>query len=65
MKKNLVVPLGVVLVLIGLLWTLQGLGVIGGGGMSGKTMWAVIGPIVALIGLGLAVFGVRGNRQAP
>jgi hypothetical protein len=62
-KKNLIVPLGVVIVLIGLFWTLQGLDVIGGSGMSGKTLWAVIGPIVALVGLGLAVVGVRANRQ--
>jgi len=63
MKKNLLLPVGVVLVLLGVLWTLQGLNVVGGSGMSGKTVWAVIGPIVALLGLGLAVAAVRGNRQ--
>ena len=50
---------GVLLVLTGILWTLQGLDVIGGSGMSGVTTWAVIGPIVAVIGLVLAVVGVR------
>jgi hypothetical protein len=64
-KRNLIVPMGVVILLIGLLWTLQGLDVLGGSGMSGKTIWAIIGPIVGLAGLGLAVFGVRSNRQAP
>jgi hypothetical protein len=64
-KKNLLVPVGVLIVLVGLLWTLQGLDVVGGSGMSGKTMWAVIGPIVALAGLGLAVVGWRGTRQRP
>jgi hypothetical protein len=36
-------------------WTLQGLGVLGGSVMSGVTLWAVIGPVVALAGLALAV----------
>ena len=63
-KKNLLVPVGVLLLLVGVLWTLQGLDVVGGSGMSGKTIWAVIGPIVALVGLALAVSGRRGDRQA-
>jgi hypothetical protein len=64
-NKNLIVPIGVVILLVGLLWSLQGLDVIGGSGMSGKTTWAIIGPIVALAGLGLAVYGVRINRRIP
>jgi hypothetical protein len=36
---------------VGALWTLQGLGFVGGGVMSGVTLWAVIGPIVAVVGL--------------
>jgi hypothetical protein len=43
--------LGIVLVLLGALWTLQGLGVMGGSAMSGSTMWAIIGPIVAVVGI--------------
>jgi hypothetical protein len=27
--------------------------------MSGDTFWAVAGPVIALIGLGMAVIGVR------
>ncbi|MBK8459928.1 MAG: hypothetical protein WAS07_06925 [Micropruina sp.] len=38
---------GLVLVAVGLLWTLQGLGIVGGGAMSGVTLWAIIGPAVA------------------
>jgi len=53
MKKNLRVGLGAVLVLIGLVWTLQGLGYLAGSAMTGVTLWAVIGPIVALAGLAL------------
>ena len=50
---------GVLLLLTGILWTLQGLDVIGGSAMSGVTTWAVIGPIVAVVGLVLAVLGAR------
>ena len=52
-------PIGVVLILVGVLWTLQGLDVVGGSGMSGETMWAVIGSIVALAGLGLFITARR------
>ena len=55
MSRPVRVILGVLLVVVGAVWTLQGLGVIGGSAMSGVTLWAVIGPIVAVAGLGLAL----------
>jgi hypothetical protein len=51
--------LGGVLVLIGLLWTGQGLGWVGGSPMTGVTLWAVVGPLVALAGVVLLVVGAR------
>jgi hypothetical protein len=62
--KNLLTPVGVLLIVIGVLWALQGLDIVGGSGMSGQTVWAVIGPIVALAGLALLIVGIRG-RKAP
>ncbi len=59
MNRTVALVLGVVLLLTGLLWTLQGLGVVGGSPMSGVTLWAVVGPVVALLGLLLAVIGGR------
>jgi len=47
--------IGILLVLVGLLWTLQGLDIVGGSGMSGVAIWAVIGPFVALIGVVVAL----------
>ncbi len=44
---------GLLLVLIGAVWTLQGFGVIGGSGMTGSTTWLVIG--LVLVAAGLAV----------
>jgi hypothetical protein len=64
MKGWVSVVLGVLLALAGLVWSLQGFNVMGGSAMSGKTMWAVIGPIVVVVGLVLVVLGGRWVRRA-
>ena len=46
---------GVVLVLLGGLWTLQGFGIVGGSFMTGSTMWLVIGLVVLAAGIALLV----------
>ncbi|OLE21703.1 MAG: hypothetical protein AUG44_26825 [Actinobacteria bacterium 13_1_20CM_3_71_11] len=63
MRGWLWVVVGALLVVVGGVWTLQGLNVMGGSAMSGVTLWAVIGPIVALAGLALAVVGARQLRR--
>jgi hypothetical protein len=63
MRQIVLVVIGLVAALAGLVWTLQGLGYMGGGFMSGATVWAVIGPIVALVGLVLITLGLRGRRR--
>lgn len=50
---------GALLTLSGIVWTLQGLGYVGGSVMSGATIWAIIGPLVAIAGLALIVAGRR------
>jgi hypothetical protein len=50
------------MVLTGAVWTLQGLDVLGGSAMSGVTLWAIVGPIVAVAGLVLAFLGARRMR---
>jgi hypothetical protein len=54
--------IGVLLLLSGVVWTLQGLDLLGGSSMTGDTKWAVIGPIVAIAGVVLAGFGLRRGR---
>jgi hypothetical protein len=61
-SRPVALVVGGVLVLIGLLWTGQGLGWIGGSPMTGVTLWAVVGPVVALVGLLLVLRGGRGDR---
>jgi hypothetical protein len=46
---------GIVMVLCGVLFTLQGVGAVQGSPMSNTTTWTVLGPIIALAGVVLAV----------
>jgi hypothetical protein len=61
--KAAAVALGVLMFAVGLLWTLQGLGYVGGSSMSGSETWAVIGP--AFAGLGVALVWVALQRRRP
>jgi hypothetical protein len=63
MKQIVLVVIGLVAALAGSVWTLQGLGYVGGSFMSGATVWAVIGPIVGLAGLVLITLGLRSRRR--
>ncbi|MBW8735809.1 MAG: hypothetical protein JF621_01280 [Streptomyces turgidiscabies] len=64
MKKNwLVLVLGALLIFFGLTWTLQGIDVMKGSAMSGVTLWAVVGPIVALVGLVVLGVGIARRRR--
>jgi hypothetical protein len=55
--------LGVIVALFGLLFALQGFGVVGGSPMSNTTTWSILGPIIALIGIALAFAGLRGRKS--
>jgi hypothetical protein len=44
---------GVLLVLLGGLWTLQGVGVVGGSFMTGSRLWLVIGLVLVVAGVAL------------
>jgi hypothetical protein len=59
MKRPAPFIAGVVIALLGILFTLQGIGVVSGSTMSGSTTWAVLGPIIAIVGLLLIVVGRR------
>jgi hypothetical protein len=62
MGKSVAITVGVVLLVVGAVWTFQGLGYLKGSPMTGVEMWAVIGPIVAGLGVALAYVGLRGRR---
>jgi hypothetical protein len=50
---------GVVLILVGGVWTLQGLGTIGGSFMTGSKFWLAVGLLVTLAGVAGAATGLR------
>jgi hypothetical protein len=56
--------IGLLAVVLGGLWTLQGLDLVGGSVMSGVEVWAIIGPVVSVVGLILIVIGVRRRARA-
>jgi hypothetical protein len=61
MRKPGLVFAGAIVVLLGLVFTLQGVGLLKGSSMSGTTFWSVAGPVIMLGGLAVAVVGVRGK----
>jgi hypothetical protein len=65
MRRVVLVSVGVLLTLAGVIFTLQGVGVLGGSVMSGVTLWAVAGPVIALAGLVLVVIGLRDRLAYP
>ena len=64
MTRVVLAIVGVAAVVAGIIWTLQGLGYVGGSFMTGATMWAIIGPVVALVGLMLLALAGRARRRA-
>ncbi len=61
--KTVSLVAGILAVLTGGVWILQGVGILPGSFMSGQRMWLLIGLVVALVGLVLVYNGLR--RTAP
>jgi hypothetical protein len=59
MKRPAPFVAGIVITLLGILFTLQGVGIISGSSMSNTTTWSVLGPIIAIVGLLLIARGTR------
>ena len=60
--RSLSIALGAVMVLTGAVWTFQGLGYLEGSPMTDQSIWAVLGPILAGLGVALVLVGVRRRR---
>lgn len=58
----LALALGLLAVVLGALWTVQGLGYIEGSVMTDVRIWAVAGPPLALLGLASLWLGLRARR---
>ena len=55
MARIIGLVLSALMVVVGVIWTLQGLDVIKGSSMSGQDYWAVVGPAIAGFGLALGI----------
>ncbi len=51
--------LGVLLALVGIVWILQGFNILLGSFMSGQILYAILGLVLAIIGIGLLVYANR------
>lgn len=57
--RTLFVAVGIIALLVGIVWVLQGSDVIMGSVMSGSTFWLGTGIVIAAVGVGLVGFGAR------
>ena len=55
--------LGVLMILMGCVWTLQGFNILPGSFMTGDLKWAIYGSVLALAGIALVVWSRR--RPTP
>ncbi|MDO3634521.1 hypothetical protein [Mycolicibacterium arseniciresistens] len=62
MRSVLLVAVGILVTLAGVLFTLQGIGLVGGSPMSNTTTWSVAGPLIAAVGIGVTYVGWRLRR---
>jgi hypothetical protein len=63
MRRGLLIGFGTLIAVAGVIFALQGLGYIGGSSMTGTTLWAVLGPLIAVLGLTIAAAGLRVRRR--
>jgi hypothetical protein len=63
MKNGLLIAVGAVVTLAGVLFALQGFNVLGGSAMSGSSVWKVLGPVIAIVGLAILTVGLRRGKM--
>ncbi|GAA3134298.1 hypothetical protein JOF29_002239 [Kribbella aluminosa] len=63
MGKIVAIAFAALLIAVGSVWTLQGLGYLKGSSMTGQTLWATVGPIIAAFGVALIYVAFRGPRK--
>jgi hypothetical protein len=57
--------ISVLMILTGVVWTLQGANVLPGSFMTGSPFWLAMGIVVGLAGIGLWVLAGRFGKQTP
>jgi hypothetical protein len=62
MGRAVTLVLSALMILVGLIFTFQGLGYLKGSAMTGVAFWAVVGPVLAGFGVALGIVAFRGRR---
>jgi hypothetical protein len=57
--KLVLTVVGVLAIIIGAVWFLQGIGILPGSFMTGQIQWAIYGAVVAVFGLGVLIWARR------
>ncbi len=65
MGRVIVLALSALMVVAGVVFTLQGLGYLEGSAMTGVAFWAVVGPALAGLGVALGIVAFRGTNPPP
>ncbi|MFI7022005.1 hypothetical protein [Micromonospora sp. NPDC049900] len=55
--------IGLLAVVVGAIWTVQGLGYVEDALITGQRIWAVLGPLLALVGAVLLWLGMRARTR--
>ena len=63
--KVMLTMIGVMLIIIGAIWFLQGINIVGGSFMTDQREWAVYGAITILVGGGVLFFTHRRKIPKP
>ncbi|OLZ60294.1 hypothetical protein [Amycolatopsis keratiniphila] len=63
MKRWVTLTIGLVFLLVGGVWVLQGAGVLTGSFMTGQKLWFLIGLVAFLVGVVLVAATARRTRQ--
>ncbi|MGN9813052.1 hypothetical protein ACTMSW_27325 [Micromonospora sp. BQ11] len=63
MKGWLALTLGLLAVVLGAVWTVQGLGYVEGSVMTDQRIWATVGPVFVLVGLVVIWLGLRARAR--
>ncbi|HKM76789.1 MAG TPA: hypothetical protein VJZ32_10250 [Candidatus Bathyarchaeia archaeon] len=61
-KKIALIPIGIIMMLFGSVWFLQGINILPGSFMTGSSFWAVTGGVTDIIGLMFIVIGTKNVR---
>lgn len=61
--KSTPLVIGLLMLVAGGVFTFQGLGYLEGSPMTGSDTWAILGPLVAGLGVSLIIVGLQNRRR--